>query len=41
MYVDERMRDLSLDVVRCVNDLAYMPSGLAKKIEFNPEYLWD
>ena len=40
MYKHDEMRECSLDVVRCVSDLAFMPTGKARAIEFNPEYLW-
>lgn len=39
MYKDEKMRLLSIDVVRCVSDLAYMPESLGREMEFNPLYL--
>lgn len=39
MYKDEKLKLLSLDVVRCVSDLAYMPEEFAKDMEFNPIYL--
>ena len=40
MYKHERMRQFSLDVVRCVTDLAFMPTKQAREMEFNPEYLF-
>ena len=39
MYTNKEMKKWSLDIVRYVCDLAYVPSGRAKAMEFNPEYL--
>ena len=39
MYKDPKMALLSLDVVRCASDLAYMPRDAARDMEFNPKYL--
>ena len=39
MYKDKELKKWSLDIVRYVCDLAYVPQGRAKAMEFNPEYL--
>mmetsp|Transcript_31432 Transcript_31432/g.39026 ORF Transcript_31432/g.39026 Transcript_31432/m.39026 type:complete len:126 (+) Transcript_31432:3231-3608(+) len=40
MYKHEEMRECSIAVVRCATDLAFMPTGRAKALEFNAEYIW-
>ena len=39
MFKDPKMKLLSLDVVRCASDLAYMPLDQARDMEFNPMYI--
>ena len=39
MYTDKELKKWSLDIVRYVCDLAYVPQGRAKEMEFNPTYL--
>ena len=40
MYKDKERKKWSLDIVRYVCDLAYVPQGRARAMEFNPEYLY-
>ena len=39
MYKDPDVKLLSLDVVRCASDLAYIPRGEAKDMKFDVKYL--
>lgn len=39
MYKDIEMKKLSVDIVRLVSDLAYLPQDRAMQLEFNPKSL--
>lgn len=39
MFKDPKMKLLSLDVVRCASDLAYIPPDQVRDIEFSPMYI--
>ena len=41
MFKHPMMRKCSVDIVRYVCDLAYVPIGRAKEIEFNPLYVYN
>lgn len=39
MYKDSEMKKLSVDLVRLVTDLPYLPQNRAMQLEFNPKSL--